>query len=196
MKKMILILAGLCLNLSANKGGNLGAGFVLGEPVGITLKYWTVPEKVALDFVLGSTNDLSTSAYRFSDNRCYDNNYYRNNTNYCLGVSNNGGNFGMQNLHLHADYLIHNFNAIQTREQLPIYYGPGLFMDYWQNGYYLPNYQRTGGFTEFGIRGVFGISWIPRNTPFDIFFELAPILGIFPVTHFSMNAGLGGRYWF
>ncbi len=102
----------------------------------------------------------------------------------------------MRNFHLHADYLIHNFRAIHAREKFGIYYGPGVALDYWRGGYYYPTYDRSGGFTQLGVRGVIGLTWLPRASPFDLFLELAPVIEIFPFPDFGMNGGFGGRYYF
>ncbi len=76
------------LTARADRGGNFGAGFVLGDPTGFDFKLWTQPQKTAFDFNLGWGGYWGNDAYGYSDSRCYDNNFYNNNTGYCLEPSN------------------------------------------------------------------------------------------------------------
>jgi hypothetical protein len=46
------------------------------------------------------------------------------------------------------------------------------------------------------VRGVFGIAWLPRDTPIDVFLELAPSLQLTPGTGFGIDASIGARYYF
>jgi hypothetical protein len=46
------------------------------------------------------------------------------------------------------------------------------------------------------VRGVFGIAWLPHETPIDVFFELVPSLELTSTTAFGMDAGIGARYFF
>ncbi len=179
--KLVLVL-GMVSSLWAG-GHNFGIGFVVGEPTALDAKYWT-SASTALDFGLGW--GFGYNSY-YAD-RCYDAGYYNNNKKYCNELGFNGyGNhrYGYRGLHLHGDYLIHNFNLIRTSEKLPIYYGPGLNLNFW-------NY----GDTQLGFRGVIGIAWMPHSTPIDLFFEIAPVLELIPETTLDVNAGLGGRFYF
>jgi hypothetical protein len=91
---------------------------------------------------------------------------------------------GDDNLHLHLDYLFHNFSVFNPRNgQLPLYYGIGGRLKF--------NHK-----TRFGVRGVIGIDYLFSNAPFDIFLEVVPILDLAPSTDFSFNAALGFRYFF
>jgi len=91
---------------------------------------------------------------------------------------------GEDKLHLHADYLWHNFNLIEDESGLlPVYYGVGgriIFMDD----------------TRLGFRAPLGISWLLSGAPLDLFVEVAGILDIIPDMDFDMNAGIGIRYVF
>jgi len=90
-------------------------------------------------------------------------------------------------LHIHLDYLIHEFDWIQSSDpfasRLNVYYG-------------------FGGRAKFetdsrvGARGVIGLVYFFKGAPFDAFLEIAPILDLVPGTDFSLNGGLGARYFF
>ena len=87
-------------------------------------------------------------------------------------------------VHLHADYLWHDFRIISViKGKLPIYYGVGgriLFSD--QNAV--------------GVRGVAGINYLFEGVPLDIFLELVPILDLAPEMGFDFNGAIGIRYFF
>lgn len=136
-----------------------GLGIVLGEPTGLSAKLWT--SKInAFDFGLG----LGLGGDRIK----YKGNY------------NEEGR-----VHFHMDYLWHSFNAINSSERFPLYYGIG------------GRFNSGGGYDDsFGIRGVFGIAWFPHNTPIDVFLELVPVFQVTPETGFGIDAGLGIRYFF
>lgn len=86
-------------------------------------------------------------------------------------------------LHIHADYLIHDYNLISAnRGKIPIYYGIG--------GRVL-----LSSDPRIGVRGVFGLVYMFDTIPVDIFLEIAPIFDLIPKTDLSFNAGLGFRYF-
>jgi len=84
-------------------------------------------------------------------------------------------------LHLHSDYLFHNFNLI--KDNIPIYYGIGGKIKFAEK-------------SEAGIRIPFGIDFMLTEAPIDIFFELVPLVGLVPATDFEVNGGIGIRYFF
>ncbi|MDI6803376.1 MAG: hypothetical protein QME58_05965 [Bacteroidota bacterium] len=88
-------------------------------------------------------------------------------------------------LHMHADYLWHDFDLIKTKERIPVYYGVGgrIRLGNKDNG-------------RIGVRGVFGIGFLLKQAPIDFFIELAPILDLIPGTTLNMNGGIGARYFF
>jgi hypothetical protein len=136
-----------------------GLGVIIGEPTGLSAKLWT--SKVnAFDFGLGVTVGGDRISYK--------------------GNYNNGSR-----VHFHMDYLWHSFNAINSTERFPLYYGIGA------------RFNSGGGYDgSFGLRGVFGIAWYPHSTPIDVFLELVPVLQLTSSVGFGIDAGLGIRYFF
>jgi hypothetical protein len=134
-----------------------GLGVILGEPTGLSAKYW-MSSTTALDFGLGWG---------------------------WIDENNDGNDNGNSWVHFHMDYLWHSFNAITSTERFPLYYGIGGRVN-----------AREGDNTSFAIRGVIGVAWMPRDTPIDIFIELAPSLRLTESTGFALDGGLGARYYF
>ena len=88
-------------------------------------------------------------------------------------------------MYLHADYLFHSKNIFNSTENFSLYYGPGARLR-------LVEY----GSSRLGIRFDVGLIWIPRNALVDVFFEIAPLMDIIPETTFSLNGGIGVRFYF
>jgi hypothetical protein len=86
--------------------------------------------------------------------------------------------------HVHVDWLWHN-DAITKKPEMPVYYGVGGRI-------------KTGGHGDdrIGFRVVGGLGYYIPDTPIDVFVEIAPILDIAPGTDFSINGGIGARYFF
>jgi hypothetical protein len=86
--------------------------------------------------------------------------------------------------HVHVDYLWHN-ESITKKPEMPVYYGVGGRI-------------KTGGHGDdrIGLRVVGGLAYYVPDTPIDLFVEIAPILDFAPSTDFSINGGLGARYFF
>ena len=85
-------------------------------------------------------------------------------------------------LHLHADYLVHNYDSLRDYD-LIWYYGLGVRV-------------RLENPSWIGVRGPFGITHLIKGSPLDLFLELVPILNLAPATDFDLNAGLGIRFYF
>ncbi len=134
--------------VSFAQSNGFGLGILLGQPTGISAKYWT-SGSTAFDFGVG---------YSFEK-------YSR--------------------MHLHADYLFNAKNVFNSTENISLYYGPGARLKIFEN---------SG--SRLGVRFDVGIVWIPRNSPVDVFIEIAPLLDIIPETSFSLNGGIGVRYFF
>ena len=87
-------------------------------------------------------------------------------------------------VHVHADYLFHNFRLFRAEKgQFVFYYGIGGRI-------------KAESRTRFGIRIPIGISYLFERTPLEIFFELGPIMDLAPSTRFRMTTGVGIRYFF
>lgn len=150
---LFIILNFFSLNLYAKTKSNpkiFGLGVFLGQPSGITVKYWTSPKgSNALEFNI---------AYSLMKNNFF---------------------------YFSASYLIHFFDIIQVSNgQVPLILGIGISFQFNPSIFYT------------GIRIPLGISYIFLNAPVDIFFEVAPVLLIFPETTFSPEVFLGIRYYF
>lgn len=166
MKKLLLTfsLASFSLFTSAQSSG-FGLGIMLGEPTGISAKYWISGEN-ALDFGLAWG-----------------------------GLGRDGGY-----LHLHGDYLFHNFSLINVSSgKLPLYFGPGLRFRSWTNDRYWNNgrwNESRNGHARLGVRFPVGLAYLFDGAPVDVFIEVVPTLDLIPSTSFDMDAALGVRYWF
>lgn len=137
---------------------NFGLGVIIGEPTGLSAKLWTA-NSTAFDFGLG---------WSIGGDGRYDGTYA-----------------GRSRVHLHMDYLWHSFDAIESTERFPLYYGIGARIN------------SGGGYqSSAAVRGVIGIAWLPRETPIDLFFEVAPSLQLTPSSGFGVDAGIGGRFYF
>jgi hypothetical protein len=87
-------------------------------------------------------------------------------------------------VHLHVDYLIHDFNLIRTRTgRLPVYYGIGGRL-------------RLEDKTRIGVRLPVGMCYIFDDAPFDIFVELGPVFDLVPRTELTVAGFIGFRYYF
>ncbi|MBA3066488.1 DUF3996 domain-containing protein [bacterium] len=98
------------------------------------------------------------------------------------------------NLYLHADYLIHNFNLITVEEgKLPFYYGIGGKVRIIND-----RDDRLNDSDDFrlGVRIPVGLDYIFAGGKVDIFLEIVPIFVIAPDSDFDINSGLGIRYHF
>lgn len=166
MKKLLLTfsLASFSLFTSAQSSG-FGLGIMLGEPTGISAKYWISGEN-ALDFGLAWG-----------------------------GLGREGGY-----LHLHGDYLFHNFSLINVGSgKLPLYFGPGLRFRSWSNDRYWNNgrwNESRNGHMRLGVRFPVGLAYLFDGAPVDTFFELVPTLDLIPSTSFDLDLAVGVRYWF
>lgn len=151
MKCRIMIGVILLTILSANVygRGDLGVGLIVGEPTGLSVKYWLSDDE-AVDAGAG---------WSFS---------------------------GHDSFHLHADYLVHRFEIIDTDEdagRAPLYYGIGARIKDKRDG------------TALGARVPLGISYMFADTPFDLFAEIVPILDLAPDVDLDINVAIGFRFY-
>jgi hypothetical protein len=136
---------------SAHAGKNgLGLGVIVGEPTGISLKFWNTNSS-AIDGAIAWSIE------------------------------------GNDKLHLHADYLFHEFNVANVEKgQLPFYYGIG--------GRILLKEGRNSD-DLIGVRIPVGVSYLFENSPLEFFLELVPILDLSPDTELDFNGGIGLRFY-
>jgi hypothetical protein len=146
IKSVLIVL--FISGFSFAQSNGFGLGIIVGQPTGISAKYW-ISSNNALDFGLG---------YSFERN---------------------------SRMSLHADYLFHARNIFNTNENISLHYGPGGRL----------RLVETGD-SRLGVRFDVGLTWVPRNSPVDVFLEIAPLLDIIPETKFSFNSGIGVRYYF
>lgn len=91
---------------------------------------------------------------------------------------------GEDALHLHGDLLWHRRDLLSVDgDALPLYLGLGARVKLLDDDELL------------GVRFPIGLSTFVADGNFDFFFELVPIMDLAPDTDFSVNAGLGIRYW-
>ncbi len=87
-------------------------------------------------------------------------------------------------LHIHTDFLIHNFDLIDVSEgSLPVYFGVGAYLG-------------LSSDLAFGARIPVGIAYHFDGAPVEIFAELSPGLALLPEIRFYMGGGIGVRYYF
>lgn len=87
-------------------------------------------------------------------------------------------------LHLHGDYLFHDFDLLQVdRGKLALYYGFGARI-------------RFENDSVIGARVPVGLNYLFARAPVDLFVEIVPMLDLIPDTSFAMNGGVGVRYFF
>lgn len=93
-------------------------------------------------------------------------------------------------MYMHGDYLI-DLDLVRSRE-VQTYVGIGARVRV--------NDHDHGGHDEHGgrlaARVPFGIAWEPRTVSMDVFFELVPVVSVYPDLDPGLNAGLGARYYF
>lgn len=93
-------------------------------------------------------------------------------------------------LHMHFDYLWHNFHLIRVeRGQLPLYLGIGGRLSIHEK-------PKGEGEVYLGIRGAVGLEYLFATVPIDIFAEIALVMDIVPATRPDVEGGLGARFFF
>lgn len=93
--------------------------------------------------------------------------------------------FGKEgNIHIHIDYLLHNYELIRTvNSYTPVYYGIGARI-------------KSKEKVVLGMRFPLGIDFRSRRIPIDIFLEFVPAFNIIPETELDLEGGIGVRYYF
>jgi hypothetical protein len=166
MKKLLLslfVFAGVILAPSyaqSPEGKNFGFGVMVGDPTGLTVKFWT----------------QRTNA---------------------LVIDVGGSYFGSPRIGL--DYLWH-FNAFNSNVA-KLYAGFGGALGIGEGkGFYYANdngrfYFRSDNGLGLGVRGVFGVNFIPRTTPLEFFLEVGVLVGLTPNFGSALDTGLGIRFY-
>ena len=99
---------------------------------------------------------------------------------------------GQNELHLQGDYLWHRYGLIDINngDEMPLYFGIGARFIFTEDD--------NGRDTDdvFGIRFPVGLAYMFTNYPFDIFFEIVPILDLTPDSDFDLEGAIGARFWF
>jgi hypothetical protein len=166
MHKLLIIVTVFLITYSTENyaqriggGDNFGFGIVLGDPTGLTLKYYTE----------------STEAFVFTLGSSY---------------------FGSPRLG--ADYVWH-FDAF-TSDVTKLYAGPGAVIGFGESrGFWYDKgdrfFVRDNNGAGFGVRGIFGVNFIPRRTPLEFFVELGVLLGLAPGFGSAVDAAIGMRFY-
>jgi hypothetical protein len=146
-----------------------GLGFVLGDPTGLSAKYWVGPTN-SLDFGLGFFG------YGFND-RCW---YDAAGQAHCDRFGYHAGTFNM-------DYLWQS-NLVRGQAQLDWHIGAG-GRAVWFGGC-------NGDCFDLAARMPIGLDLMFANPgALEVFFELAPAFYIVPGFWFTIEGGLGVRFY-
>lgn len=90
-----------------------------------------------------------------------------------------------EELHIHADYLWH----IPLRSSDPVIRRTNFYIG-------IGGRVRFENDSRFGARVPLGLVHFIKDTPLDVFIEVAPIMDLAPETEVSANGGIGLRYFF
>lgn len=110
-----------------------------------------------------------------------------------IGASYFGG------LRIGGDYLFH-FDAFNS-QVVKMYAGPGVVIGFGRGRgiIYKENKKRFYYWEkdEVGIatRVIFGVNFIPRRAPLEIFLEAGPLIGITPAVGVNLDASIGIRFY-
>lgn len=94
-----------------------------------------------------------------------------------------------------VDYLWH-FNSFNTNTA-NLYAGVGGAIGFGEGRgfWYKDKYFRTKDEAGVGARGLFGINFIPRDTPLELFFEIGVLMSLTPDFDTGADAALGIRFY-
>ena len=94
-----------------------------------------------------------------------------------------------------VDYLWH-FNSFNTNTA-NLYVGVGGAIGFGEGRgfWYKDKYFRTKDEAGVGARGLFGINFIPRDNPLEIFFEIGVLMSLTPDFDTGADAALGIRFY-
>jgi hypothetical protein len=147
------------------EGNDFGFGFILGEPLGGTVKYWINPVNALVadigESYFGSPRIDLDYLWHFYSFRSHVAALY-------AGV---GGAVGFGNGY---------YGVFYARDE-----NGHLFYD---RAYYNSN-------VGFGLRAIFGLNIIPHRTPLEFFLELGPLFGITPAFGVNLDFAVGMRFY-
>lgn len=97
-----------------------------------------------------------------------------------------------------VDYIWH-FEAFNS-DVVSLYAGPGLVFGIGEsNGFWYKDrgkfYVRDKNQLGLGVRGMFGLNFVPRRTPLEFFLEFGVLLGLAPEFGSAVDAALGMRFY-
>jgi hypothetical protein len=165
LKKIIIIcffamFASLSLMAQGPRNKDFGFGIILGDPTGLTGKFW-IDRENAVALSLGHSY------------------------------------FGA--LRISGDYLWH-FDAFKSKV-VSLYAGPGVVVGIGESGGWI--YKKKGDYyyvrkdseIGVGVRGIFGLNIIPKNTPLEFFLEIGALVGVIPNFGSSAEGAIGIRFY-
>ncbi len=155
---------------------------MIGAIVGMVLATGTAqatPKGLALGLQLGEPL-AATVAYRWNDEM--------------TARLSQGWSFGQQRFHMSADYL-YTVTEIESDESMglsyPVYVGAGLRLRAFGT-LSTPSEERG----NFGFRFPIGAAVSPDHIPLEVYFEMAPVWVVAPISHGGFDGGIGGRLFF
>lgn len=150
---------------------NFGLGLMLGEPTGITGKYW-ITSRNAIDFGLG-----------FGYGRYYDRPCDKWG---CYG--------GYRGASINVGYLWHPSVLVRGQAELVWHVGVGGRAWFWDYG---DRYSERSGFLDVAARVPIGLDLMFNNPGFlEIYVEIAPSLYLFHGPYLGFEGSLGIRFYF
>ncbi len=152
--------ASLSLMAQGPRNKDFGFGIILGDPTGLTGKFW-IDRENAVALSLGNSY------------------------------------FGA--LRISGDYLWH-FDAFKSKV-VSLYAGPGVVVGIGESGGWI--YKKKGDYyyvrkdseIGVGVRGIFGLNIIPKNTPLEFFLEIGALVGVIPNFGSSAEGAIGIRFY-
>jgi hypothetical protein len=100
---------------------------------------------------------------------------------------------------IQSDYLFHFHGLFGTRESFTQHLEPYLGIGgvlFFATGNRATSSYFTNGTVGFGVRIPFGAEWMIPSSPFGIFLELVPGIGLIPGTFGFLQGGIGARIYF
>lgn len=151
--------------------------FIMIASLLLSTNAFAAEDNFGLGIILGQPTGISAN-YKFSPNQSIDGTLA-----YKLS--------GNDEIYLHSTYLFRHPGTIFTERSASLGWYGGI-------GGRVKIEDRPGNDNDFrfGIRGAIGASLEFNKSPFEIFAELAPVLGLVTDTDLDINGGLGARYYF